>query len=340
MSRRAARPRYRPTPASPPTRPLSRAYYENAPDAYRDKLDQELLITLPACRGDTYTECKGKLEAMGLTVERMELNFDAADLDLPADRVANTAPATQAADGSLVKVNVNPPAERMPLVVPAFSSDQTSLSYAAQLDAIGFAVEIREAPTEVAGGVPGTVQSVAPDDRALPQQKVAINVDPYGPPTADNEVPECRVSNPTGIDPAPSRGGLQSWPNQWESPIAMTLAFQPYRTMPFTRSISTGGPATVVLQWGVVIRNNNDWRGFGYRKLQTKHGWSQEDDDATQEALLLPGTPGGTRFTHIGPTVQMPNGAVCFRVVVIQTQAEPSEPGAREIITSYGKLSQ
>ena len=319
--------------------PTLEEFYENAPDAYRDKLDQALLVTVPVCRGDGYADCKSKLEAVGFTVEQGELDFGAADLDIPADRVASTAPAVQAPAGSNVQVYVNPPAERMPLRVPALSTDETPLAYAARLQAAGLAVEIREASAEVAGGVPGTVQHVAPDDRALPLQKVAIGVDPYGPPTADNEVPECRVSNPTGVDPAPSRGGLASWPNQWESPLARKLAFERYRPLPFTRSNSTGGPTTVFLQWGVVIRDSNDWRGFRYRKLKTKHGWSQEDDAATQKALLVPGTPQGTRFLHIGPTVQMPNGAICFRVVVVQTRSEPGEPAAREIITSYGKLS-
>ena len=53
----------RPTPGLTGESPTVEGFYENAPEAYRDKLDQELLITLPACRGDTYTDCKGKLEA-------------------------------------------------------------------------------------------------------------------------------------------------------------------------------------------------------------------------------------------------------------------------------------
>ena len=173
---------------------------------------------------------------------------------------------------------VNPPADRMPIRVPAFVTAQTPLSYADQLRQIGLGVEIREAQTEVEGGIAGTVQSVAPDERALPQQKVTIYVDAYGDPTADNEIPECRISNPTNADPAPGRGGLRAWPNSWNSLTAMLLAFQPYRSRPFTRNSSTGGPGAVTLHWGVVIRESNDWKGFAYRKIAAKHGWSTLDD--------------------------------------------------------------
>lgn len=120
----------------------------------------------------------------------------------------------------------------------------------------------------------------------------------------------------------------------------MLLAFQPYRSLPFTRNPSTGGPAAVTLHWGVVIRESNEWKGFAYRKIATKHGWSTLDDQATQQALSLPGLLSGTRFTHFGPTVQMPTGAICNRVVVIETKIDSVEPGPREIVTSYGKLAK
>jgi len=302
------------------------------------------LIRVPVCRGDSYEACVSQLEAAGLTAQRTELTFGNADLDVLADRVTRTNPANNAVPGSEVKAYVNPPVGNMPIRVPAFSTDQTSLSYADDLRATGLTAEIREAPDEVVGGAAGTVQSTSPSDRALPQQKVSVYVDPYGPPTADNEIPECRVSTPTGLDPAPSRGGLASWPDQWTSPIAMALAFQPYRTLPFTRNVATGGPTTVVLQWGAVIRvvlnGKSDWKGFGYRKIKTKHGWSQEDDDATQQALLQPGIPAGSNFEHVGATVRMPNGSICYRVVIVQTEARPNEPAAREMLTSYGKLSK
>ena len=301
------------------------------------------LVRVPTCRHDSYQACAGALEATGLTVRRTNLVFGNADLDVLAERVARTDPANNAVPGSGVTAYVNPSADGMPIRVPAFSTDESSLSYAGRLRAAGLTLEIREAPVEVAGGVAGTVQSVSPNDRALPQQKVSVYVDPYGPRTADNEIPECRVSTPTGVDPAPSRGGLTSWPDQWTSPIAMVLAFERYRALPFTRSVATGGPPTVTLHWGAVIwadvSGQSDWRGFAYRKIKTKHGWSQEDDNATQQALSEPGHPSGTTFEHVGPTVRMPNGSICYRVVIVQTKARPNEPAAREIITSYGKLS-
>ncbi|MDX6549473.1 MAG: hypothetical protein QOJ31_157, partial [Gaiellales bacterium] len=72
------------------------------------------LVRVPACRGDTYADCKGNIEAKGLTVQRVDLDFDTADIDVPAERVVKTAPATQADAGSEVKVYVNPNSATMP----------------------------------------------------------------------------------------------------------------------------------------------------------------------------------------------------------------------------------
>jgi hypothetical protein len=114
----------------------------------------------------------------------------------------------------------------------------------------------------------------------------------------------------------------------------------------FLRRDQSGNMVDTSLYWGQEIPpGNKPWEGFGYRKLAQKHGWAQQDIDATVAALAL--APVGpittvhhqTRWEYTGPEYT-PSGTnyICARRVVVQTSADAGEPQPRQIITSYGRF--
>jgi hypothetical protein len=116
----------------------------------------------------------------------------------------------------------------------------------------------------------------------------------------------------------------------------------------FTRKDEIGTLVATSLLWGSEIPpGGKKWEGFGYRKIASKHGWTQDDIDATGVALGLPPVgpiltaQGDTRWEYTGPEYT-PEGTsyVCARRVVVQTSVRVNEPQAREIITSYGRIME
>lgn len=83
-------------------------------------------------------------------------------------------------------------------------------------------------------------------------------------------------------------------------------------------------------------------KGFGFRKIALKHGWTESDRVATQEALMYPSTTQGRYRMFQGPeynpvSVYAKPGAKCARRVVVELVGKDNAP-ARQIITSYGNL--
>jgi hypothetical protein len=118
----------------------------------------------------------------------------------------------------------------------------------------------------------------------------------------------------------------------------------PYDVRPEGEFEATGRPSGAqgapnpVLRWGEATWGGSyidRWPGWGYRHIQAKHGWSDDDIAATRAALLAP-----VVATEEDPTTMVyrgaeytQNGALCQRRVVVQYN--PST-GPKGIITSYG----
>jgi hypothetical protein len=130
-------------------------------------------------------------------------------------------------------------------------------------------------------------------------------------PTADPEDDDCLVSPK---DPTPPDVGQPKFAERDS----------------FVRKQLDGTTTSTAMLYG-----EDSW---GYYHVVTKHGWSEADRVATQEALTQP--PAGrtdTTFWYYGPQYTGKNGTLCFRIVVVQTAQRANEPRAREIITSYGR---
>lgn len=99
------------------------------PDPYPHK------VTVPACSGEAWIECKADLEGLELVPERSVLTWETAEVELVPDAVTELAPApsTVVETGSKVVVTTNPDKAGMPLVVPAPETGETYESYISRL---------------------------------------------------------------------------------------------------------------------------------------------------------------------------------------------------------------
>jgi len=129
-------------------------------------------------------------------------------------------------------------------------------------------------------------------------------------------------------------------------------ADDPYDTKEtFPSSLDENGqPRAVKLLWGRDFSGTGDYKyidGFGFRKIALKHGWTTTDIADTAEALTVgdkeqnPSVAGrwefhGPPYSPVNP-VANPN-AQCQRTVVVDTDRRGSEPGPREIVTSFGDV--
>lgn len=85
----------------------------------------------------------------------------------------------------------------------------------------------------------------------------------------------------------------------------------------------------------------DNWDGWGYRKIQAKHGWGPSDAAATRETLLTPWKtskqeePAGSTSLRFTGFEYSRGGALCRRVVVVEFGSADSEV-PKGIITSFG----
>lgn len=295
------------------------------------------LIKMPACRGDSYPTCHTALQNAGFTgtITQQTLSSDDAVMQEPADQATATNPAvgTQTAYDADITVYVNPAAASMPVAVPQPQPDETLDEYTTRAQAVGLQVNAQPVIDDE-DLVADAVTQVTPSDRVLPHAALDVAFNPETPATADNDEPDCRLSDPSGVDPLPSA----------------TNYFDVYQNTTFGRMLGSreigfpGGTQTALLVGNVraVAFNKGGFVGFGYRKIMAKHGWSQADKDATTAALQtepeyrpLTGTP--TRAIYTGAEYSGQNEALCARVVVVALTAQTLEPGPRQLITSYGR---
>ncbi len=163
--------------------------------------------------------------------------------------------------------------------------------------------------------------------------------DPDNNPTdTDDDSAPCDLSTPTHQDPYTSRDSDTG--NRYQV---------------YTDQIPLNGEFSVdvapesangktVLRWGWYGVPGGVPKGWGYRKIQFAHGWSQADSEATQEALLYDTAPAHDAanlldlWTYDGP-IRERNGHLCQRRVVVQHYRHDYETKlgypAKGIINSY-----
>lgn len=152
-------------------------------------------------------------------------------------------------------------------------------------------------------------------------------------PTDEERRRRCRpaTSTPSGTDPDPNRPREQFAPEQYET-----------HTGGFKR-VPEGGvlpteDAQLKYGWTRNPRSGDDWPGWGWRHVDAKHGWSEADIEATQDALARPPERVGGRLIYKGQEYPGLDGAWCQRRVVFgDERVAREEPEPKQIITSYGR---
>lgn len=88
--------------------------------------------------------------------------------------------------------------------------------------------------------------------------------------------------------------------------------------------------------WAYYLDNWLDW---GWRHIQAKHGWNQDDELATRSALQAPAfaeDEGNGVMRYIGPEYSS-RGAICRRHVVVDYTVEAVSGEPYGIRTSFGR---
>jgi hypothetical protein len=180
-------------------------------------------------------------------------------------------------------------------------------------------------------------------DFTLTEAWWANQFDPKNHDEATDEDEDCGLPDNTGgEDPGLGRGTGDTGEE----------FLRRYERAPSDVYPATGLPSSlgaVYLNWGWsspnVDNSHIEWRGWGYRKIKAKHGWTSADLEATRQALLSapisnPSVEG--RYDYIGDEYPGRNSARCVRVVVVeyersQHEVENGAPWSAGIITSFGK---
>ena len=153
------------------------------------------------------------------------------------------------------------------------------------------------------------------------------------PTSTEQEDHRCDVSEPT----FKNRGGSAE-PDPYLP--RESAAFE----VPDRPSGATNGPDPY-LRYGTANWTGDyidNWGGWGWRHIQAKHGWTDDDAAATRATLLSPvltdeQSPTSMRYAGAEYTQ---NGAVCARVVVVEYGVHAGDPAGtpKGVITSYGNF--
>lgn len=219
---------------------------------------------------------------------------------------------------------------RVPPIVPG----QTAADYEDCLDALGLTEHVRvTVPVEqavLAQPARGAV-GVEPDEgeaiRPETQVTVRANPDPLPDPSALGE-PESECEPSSGSYPvaAPPNDPTPERFSEITDPSLVERA----------DFLSTRG--NTVLRWGE-LTVEEAMRGWGYKHIKGKHGWSRVDEVATRDALITIGFEDDEdpdSYSYFGPQYEL-NGHVCTREVIVNYGVQGEDPGAKGIVTSYGR---
>ncbi|MCB0866064.1 MAG: hypothetical protein KDB58_10150 [Solirubrobacterales bacterium] len=84
----------------------------------------------------------------------------------------------------------------------------------------------------------------------------------------------------------------------------------------------------------------DDWRGWGYRHIRSKHGWSLLDEQETRLALLTSPAEdqGSGKYIYKLAVSSGTGGVGCERRVVVDFVQGPDDPAPRGIVTSFNAV--
>lgn len=160
----------------------------------------------------------------------------------------------------------------------------------------------------------------------VPEVCDPVEPDVCNPPdTQRDQERKCELSTPDDADPDPTTSRDQFAPAQYTTVTSFTRV-----------PLGGGTPVATALKVGWTRSSTvTEWKGWGWRHVAAKHGWSAADISATQTALSnTPMVSGGLQY--LGPEYQQ-NGVRCQRLVIVNPEVgAPDEPAPKEIITSYG----
>jgi hypothetical protein len=196
------------------------------------------VVTIPNCDGLGYSACETKLEERHLVPQRDELNWSEVETTVP-DEVVELQPqkATEVDKGTTVVVTTNPPAEKMPLIVPRPGDHETYAEYIAKLNPAlsPHRVNVGEADVDPDRGPDGVLTvEPAPDTRLNPatDHYVSVRTNPstiFAPGTwTAPSVPSIDLSPLSGVSVGCNSfpfgvfcwvaAGLTSWGGEGECP--------------------------------------------------------------------------------------------------------------------------
>lgn len=185
-----------------------------------------------------------------------------------------------------------------------------------------------------------------PDDYRLAEAQWAADLDPHNhDEQTDRDDPCALDGGGTNEDPGLGRGSGETGAEYLRRYEKVPDAVAPQSGFPTVNGVT-------YLRWGVTTPNVDnshiEWRGWGYRKIQAKHGWTAADRTATATALLDPApildprSGQRDRYIFIGPEYPGPTGSVCERVVVVEYGLSDDDiakgaTAAAGILTSFGQ---
>jgi hypothetical protein len=279
-------------------------------------------VKVPTCSSiDTYLTCSAKLDSVGLSANRVVLDLDHAVVTQDPDTVVSTDPAAGAdvPEATDVTVTTNPPAEDMPVIVPAPLTHEDGASFESRLSSLHLVPQETVSTTVPSGAWAGDALDTTPGSGTRVHRDTTITVRVAWRPgalyTADED--QDRSCEPT--------------PTSYEEPDPAG---------PFT----PGDPASFLSIDGSVPF----WKGdltWGERHIAAGHGWGTQDRADTLAALEAPDfivddRPDDNALDPHLYVKEMPtrNGQPCARVVRVERDRWPDEPDVRGVITSFGTI--
>jgi hypothetical protein len=123
-------------------------------------------------------------------------------------------------------------------------------------------------------------------------------------------------------------------------PVPFAELLGPYPTS--SRPSGAADTPNPYLRWGRASWQGGDrdnWNGFGFRHIQAKHSWTEDDKESTRLALADPDPSkkiedNPTSMVYLGPEVAH-DGAVCQRRVVVVYAPDADSGIPLGILTSY-----
>ncbi len=285
---------------------------------------------MPDCTGLTAAACTERTQAAGFVETRVEtLSIEAADLTRGAGELVHTSPVagTRYSATSTVRVMINP--TPLPVVVPEPAPGEDRDAYKDRLD------DLRIGYTETldwdASSDAGDVMDAEPTGRQNPDVRVAIKT--KGKRACDRTP---WVTDPYTLGVPLSDYGewrlFEGDPNAAWRPVSAAFTVNHRAGNTLMRS-GSARPSTDA---------DDEWFGYGYRKIAAKHGWGPVDDAETRKVLAAPVQAYQeknyrTRWTYKGQRFVGLGGRDCWRVVVADDNVPTGRSGPEGIITSCGK---